>query len=196
MAERNNFARLSREARRRVMRLLVDGATQDEVRSDPEVSTELARKGLALHSTTFAAVRRCPEYAEFKASLETTECRIAADRWAAEALRDCAGITSIADVTQLELLRQLRELAVAGSGDPGELLKLATAVTRIKAGDADDRVKRLTRKLEDAEREAKAREAELLAEIDELKKRLAGTGKSAGINEETIRTIEERIGML
>lgn len=180
MAERNNFARLSRDARRRVMYLLVNGATQDEIRNDPEVAAELDRRKLALHSTTFQAIERGEEYAEYKRSLEKTERQVAADRWAAEALRDCAGITSIADLTQLKLLEQLREFAEKGAGEPGDLLKLATAVTRIKAADSDERNARLSRQLEElkrlreaAEAEHRSREAELEAKLAEKDRRIA-----------------------
>ena len=187
MAERNNFARLPRDCRRRIMYLLVNGATQEEVRLDPEVAPELAKRQLALHSTTFQAVVNGREYAEYQRSLEQTERQIAADRWAAEALRDCAGITSVADLTQMELLRQLREFAERGSGEPGDLLKLATAVARIKAADSDDRIRRLTRQLEEAKREADANEAELLRRIAALTaqndrlKELAGEVDSAAV---------------
>ncbi len=187
MAERNNFARLSRDARRRVMYLLVNGATQDEIRNDPEVAAELDRRKLALHSTTFQAIERGEEYAEYKRSLEKTERQVAADRWAAEALRDCAGITSIADLTQLKLLEQLREFAEKGAGEPGDLLKLATAVTRIKAADSDDRIARLTRQLDDVKREAAEREAGLRRQIEKLAaqnerlKELAGEIDSAAV---------------
>ena len=187
MAERNNFARLSRDARRRIMYLLVNGATQDEIRSDTEVATELDRRKLALHSTTFQAIERGEEYAEYKRSLEKTERQVAADRWAAEALRDCAGITSIADLTQLKLLEQLREFAEKGAVEPGDLLKLVTAVTRIKAADSDDRIARLTRQLEDVQRDAAEREAGLLRQIETLTarnerlKELAGEIDSAAV---------------
>ncbi len=198
MAPRNNFARLTRDCRRRIMYLMVNGATQEEVRLDPEVAPELERKALALHSTTFQAIERGKEYADYQRSLETTERQVSADRWAAEALRDCAGITSIADVTQLELLKQLREFAVKGSGEPGDLLKLATAVTRIKAADSDDRIARLNRQLDEVKRAAAETESglrrkveEMIAENETLKQKLAkyGSENSGAVIEEMDRFV-------
>ena len=80
----------------------------------------------------------------------------------------------------MALLEQLRELAEKGSGDPAELLKLATAVTRIKAADSDERNARLSRQLEElkrlreaAEAEHRSREAELEAKLAEKEKQLS-----------------------
>ncbi len=168
MAERNNFARLSYDMRRRIMHLMINGASQAEIRADQDVASELARRGLQLHSTTFLAIRRCPEYAEYKKSLEETSKKISADRWAAEALRDCAGITSVADLTQMHLLKSLRELAESGSGEPGDLLKIATAVTKIKAADASDQVVKLKSELATVRADAETREAGLQSQIEKL----------------------------
>ena len=59
------------------------------------------------------------------------------------------------------------------------MLRLTNAVTRIKAADSSDRIGRLTRQLDEAERrfeaaerEHAAREAELLAKIAELESAL------------------------
>ena len=199
MGERNNFARMSRDVRRRVMYLLVNGATQDEVREDPEVAAEIARKRLALHSTTFQAIERCPEFAKYQSSLDETEKRVAADRWAADALRDCAGITSVADLAQMQLLQQLREFAEHSVGDPGDLLKLVSAVTKIKAADQDDRIVRANRKVEELKSEFAQRESEYQAKIAELSARvaeLAAGGKSAGLTPETLKAIEEKMKIL
>lgn len=197
MAERNNFARLSYDMRRRIMHLMINGASQAEIRADQDVAAELARRGLQLHSTTFLAIRRCPEYAEYKKSLEGTSKKVAADRWAAEALRDCAGITSVADLTQMRLLESLRELAESGSGEPADLLKIATAVTKIRATDLDARVDRLENALAAAKDECNRLRAErasdvtrwnaVVAEKDaviaELRKRCGDAGGNAVIEE-------------
>lgn len=180
MAPRNNFARLPRDVRRRIMHLRLDGLTQADICNDSEVAAALAKGGVTLHSTTFMAMERSLEYANFKRSLDETERKVAADRWAAEALRDCAGIDSIADMTQMELLRQLRELAEKGAGDPDVLLKLTTAVSRIKSTDSEDRIKRLTRQLEEVKRDAMARESDLLGQIDRLTKQNARLKELAG----------------
>ncbi len=189
MAERNNFARLSYDMRRRIMHLMINGASQAEIRADQDVAAELARRGLQLHSTTFLAIRRCPEYAEYKKSLEGTSKKVAADRWAAEALRDCAGITSVADLTQMRLLESLRELAESGSGEPSELLKIATAVTKIKAADAADQVAKLKGELATVRADAETREAGLRLQIEKLTatverlKAIAGTVDNDAVSE-------------
>ena len=51
---RNNYAKLPWEIRKRVLRLLLDGAEYEAIRRDPEVAAACAARGLSLHNTTFA----------------------------------------------------------------------------------------------------------------------------------------------
>lgn len=177
---RSNLTYHPPEIRRRVYQLHYEGRTGAEIVADPEVAESIRRTGYRLHGNTLTAAWRSDDYQEYRRRREETEQRIGNARWAAEALRDTAGIGSVADMTQMALLEQLRELAEKGSGNPAELLKLATAVTRIKAADSDERNARLSRQLEElkrlreaAEAEHRSREAELEAKLAEKEKQLA-----------------------
>lgn len=204
---RSNLTYHPPEIRRRVYQLHYEGRTGAEIVTDPEVAESIRRTGYRLHGNTLTAAWRSDDYQEYRRRREETEQRIGKARWAAEALRDTAGIGSVADMTQMALLEQLRELAEKGSGDPAELLKLVTAVTRIKAADSDEKNARLSRQLEEqrkrfdaAETEHRAREAELKTQIAELELRLREAGESrkiaTGLSDEAIKQIEEQAGLL
>lgn len=204
---RSNLTYHPPEIRRRVYQLHYEGRTGAEIVADPEVAESIRRTGYRLHGNTLTAAWRSDDYQEYRRRREETEQRIGKARWAAEALRDTAGIGSVADMTQMALLEQLRELAEKGSGDPSELLKLVTAVTRIKAADSDEKNARLSRQLEEqrkrfdaAEKAHRATVAELEKEIAELELRLREAGESrkiaTGLSDEAIKQIEEQAGLL
>ena len=204
---RSNLTYHPPEIRRRVYQLHYEGRTGAEIVADPEVAESIRRTGYRLHGNTLTAAWRSDDYQEYRRRREETEQRIGKARWAAEALRDTAGIGSVADMTQMALLEQLRELAEKGSGDPSELLKLVTAVTRIKAADSDEKNARLTRQLEEqrkrfdaVEKAHRATVAELEKEIAELELRLREAGESrkiaTGLSDEAIKQIEEQAGLL
>ncbi len=204
---RSNLTYHPPEIRRRVYQLHYEGRTGAEIVADPEVAESIRRTGYRLHGNTLTAAWRSDDYQEYRRRREETEQRIGKARWAAEALRDTAGIGSVADMTQMALLEQLRELAEKGSGDPSELLKLVTAVTRIKAADSDEKNARLSRQLEEqrkrfdaVEKAHRATVAELEKEIAELELRLREAGESrkiaTGLSDEAIKQIEEQAGLL
>lgn len=204
---RSNLSYHPPEIRRRVYQLHYEGRTGAEIVADPEVAESIRRTGYRLHGNTLTAAWRSDDYQEYRRRREETEQRIGKARWAAEALRDTAGIGSVADMTQMALLEQLRELAEKGSGDPSELLKLVTAVTRIKAADSDEKNARLSRQLEEqrkrfdaVEKAHRATVAELEKEIAELELRLREAGESrkiaTGLSDEAIKQIEEQAGLL
>lgn len=159
--QRNNFSALPFEIRKRIMFLLLDGATQDAVRNDPAVARACEERGLKLHSTTFQAVARSKEFAEYKAAREATEARTAHAKWAADFLRAAGGVQDVATVTELQLLEQLREIADGGLADPKELLQVTAAVAKLKDSSAADRIRRLRREIEEKDAEiAKLKEAQ------------------------------------
>lgn len=170
---RSNLTYHSPEIRRRVYQLHYEGRTGAEIIADPEVAESIRRTGYRLHGNTLTAAWRSDDYQEYRRRREETEQRIGKARWAAEALRDTAGIGSVADMTQMALLEQLRDLAERGSGEPAELLKLATAVTKIKAADSDERNARLSRQIEELKRLRETDEAEHRTRIAELEAKLA-----------------------
>lgn len=150
--QRNNFSALPFEVRKRVMYLLLDGATQDAVRNDPEVSKACAERDLKLHSTTFQAIARSKEFAEYKAAREATEARTAHAKWAADFLRTAGGVQDVATVTELQLLEQLRQLADGGLDDPKELLQVTAAVAKLKDSATADRIRRMQRALDERDK--------------------------------------------
>ena len=198
---RNNYAKLPWEIRKRVLRLLIDGAEYEAIRRDPEVAAACAARGLSLHNTTFAAVRRSDDYRKYEAALMETEKRTGKFKWASEALKNTAGLQEIANVAQLHLLEQLRGIAENSEADPADLLRLTNAITKIKESADSERMDELRRKLREekarfdaAEIEWKTREAELLARIAELENR--ENKSEGGLSEEAIRRAEEKIRLL
>lgn len=198
---RNNYAKLPWEIRKRVLRLLLDGAEYEAIRRDPEVAAACAARGLTLHNTTFAAVRRSDDYRKYEAALMETEKRTGKFKWASEALKNTAGLQEIANVAQLHLLEQLRGIAENSEADPADLLRLTNAITKIKESADSERMDELRRKLREekarfdaAETEWKTREAELLARIAELENR--ENKSEGGLSEEAIRRAEEKIRLL
>ena len=185
---RNNYSRLPFETRQKVLALLYDGAEYDDIRNDPEVKSACEQRKIVLHNATFLAVRRGEEYRQYGEALAKTSKRIADDRWAAAALQELSGLTSVSDVTQMALLRQLRVLSENPDMDAEETLKLVNATVKIKSTELDKRVQNLQEKLAEsnrlrqaAEQEWRNREAELLvklatkdARIAELEKLIPG----------------------
>lgn len=197
---RNNYAKLPWAIRKRVLRLLFDGAEYEAIRRDPEVAAACAARGLTLHNTTFAAVRNSDDYRKYESALMETNKRTGKFKWASEALKTTAGLHDIANVAQLSLLEQLRDLAESSDADPSDLLRLTNAITKIKESAENEKLSELKRKWREehelrlaAEKEHAAREAELLAEnaakdarIAELEKLIPGvdSGKVADAMDE------------
>ena len=160
---RNNYAKLPWEIRKRVLRLLLDGAEYEAIRRDPEVAAACAARGLTLHNTTFAAVRRSDDYRKYEAALMETEKRTGKFKWASEALKNTAGLQEIANVAQLHLLEQLRGIAENSEADPADLLRLTNAITKIKESADSERLDELRRKLREKDEEIEEKKAEIEA---------------------------------
>ena len=178
--QRNNYARLPFEVRQRVLAMLYDGAEYDDIRNAPEIKAACEQRKIVLHNATFLAVRRGEEYRQYGEALAKTSKRIADDRWAAAALQELSGLTSVSDVTQMALLRQLRVLSENPDMDAEETLKLVNATVKIKSTELDKRVQHLQEKLAEsnrlrqaAEQEWRNREAELLAKLAAKDARIA-----------------------
>ncbi len=194
--QRNHFSKLSFEARKRVLFLLFDGAEPEAVRSDPTVRKNCEERGVVLSDKACHAIRRTKEYADYEASFLETARRTDGARWAAEILRTAGGLQDIADVTQLALLEQIREMTENADADPGLLLKLAGAVGKIKDGANAERVRRLQKQLEQRETELRKKKqalaelrkvlAEKDAQIEKLKV-AAGTVDGAEVSREMDR---------
>lgn len=190
---RNNIARLPQAVRYVICQMLDDGETYDAIRAEPEVATELEKRGLALHSTTFLAFRESAEYRSYCETRRRVGEEIEERRMAAYLVAQEGGADAIANAASFELLRlvmdKLKEPGV--ELEPKEISAFSTALAAYQRN-------RITEKRSDQEREFAARESELQSRIIELERKLAeqATGKTGGITEKTIQSIEEKIGML
>ncbi len=158
---RNNYAKLPWEIRKRVLHLLFDGAEYESIRRDPEVAAACAARGLTLHNTTFAAVRNSDDYRKYESALMETNKRTGKFKWASEALKTTAGLHDIANVAQLSLLEQLRDLAESSDADPSDLLRLTNAITKIKESAENDKLSELKRRLREKDEEIESKNAEI-----------------------------------
>ena len=158
---RNNYAKLPWEIRKRVLHLLFDGAEYESTRRDPEVAAACAARGLTLHNTTFAAVRNSDDYRKYESALMDTNKRTGKFKWASEALKTTAGLHDIANVAQLSLLEQLRDLAESSDADPSDLLRLTNAITKIKESAENDKLSELKRRLREKDEEIESKNAEI-----------------------------------
>ncbi len=164
------------------MRLLHDGASLAEIKQNPEVARTLAARKLPFSAAVLQRVRDSAEYRHYARCREETARRIDADRWAAAALRECAGIASVADMAQMAVLEQLREIAERGSGDPGELLKITTAVSRIKSADSARQLEELRCRLAGLEQLLGERDAEIVR-LRKSAGTLSGAEVAAALNQ-------------
>lgn len=183
---RNNFAKLPKAARTRIIYLLINGASYDEVRQDQEVAAACAARGVTLHSTTFQAIRRSGEYKRQEAAAETIWAAHEADRVVISAVNDADALATVTDIARYELGKHIRELIQAGPPEDEDISPV-------------EWVERLTRSLRTLIR---SEDQPLKAENETLKEQLAGmaarqSNKTAkGISEETLRDVEEKMGLL
>jgi len=170
--QRNNVAILPFELRKLVCRMLLDGRKYADI--DAAVKAEYPQSK-TLHATTLIAYARSVEYKNYSDGRMKIEPKLAADRWAADALRECAGIESVTDMAEMALANQLRELAdkpVAEISDLMRLVKSITAIKRTKLASKDEEHKQEIKKLKESHAvelaEKDARIAELSAKNTEL----------------------------
>jgi hypothetical protein len=182
--QRNNVAVLPFEQRKLVCRMLLDGKAYAAI--DAAVKAECPQ-AKTLHSTTLKAYRKSQEYKTYADGRMKIEPKLAADRWTADALRECAGIETVTDMAEMALANQLRELVDRNSGEASELMQLVKAVTAIKRtnlANKDEEYKQTLRKLKEQHAaELAAERAELQAEIAELSATIANlTDSRSGVD--------------
>ena len=194
--QRNNISRLPLAVRARISELLDDGATYDEIRADEAVAASLAEAGLALHSSTFGAYREGEEYREFCRARRRFGDEIERRRMAAYVVDADRSADDLARIANYELLRiVLRKLEDGEALEPGELRSVSGALAAYERN-------RISEAKEDARREADERESQYRSRIAELEGRIAeltaaaSEGREKGISEETLRKIEEKIGLM
>lgn len=190
---RHNIARLPHELRQLIAEMLDDGRTYDEVRSDPEVAAACAKAEILLHSTTFIAFRASPEYAEYCRMRREYGAEIERRRMAAFFVDQEGGADAIAKVANFELLKiVLAKLELGGDLEPKELAAVSGALAAYNRN-------RISEAKDDAKRDYAARETEYQARIAELSAKVAELSsgvRNAGLNEATLKNIEEKIGLL
>ncbi len=195
--QRNNISRLALSIRARIAELLDDGATYDEIRDDEIVSAALAEAGgLTLHSSTFGAYRESAEYQEFCRARRRFGDDIERRRMAAYVVDSDKSADDLARIANYELLRiVLRKLEDGEALEPKELRSVSGALAAYERN-------RISEAKEDARRDADERESQYRSRIADLENRIqeltvaANEGKEKGISEETLKKIEEKIGLL
>lgn len=195
--QRNNITRLPLAVRARISELLDDGATYDEVRADATVAEALSAAGeLVLHSSTFAAYRESVEYKEFCQARRRFGDDIERRRMAAYVVSADKSADDLARIANYELLRIV--LAKLEAGEELEAKELRSVSGALAAYERN----RISEAKEDARREADEKESEYRSRIAELESRIAEMTAAAndsgekGISEETLKRIEEKIGLL
>lgn len=195
--QRNNITRLPLSVRARISELLDDGATYDEVRADATVAEALSAAGeLVLHSSTFAAYRESVEYKEFCQARRRFGDDIERRRMAAYVVSADKSADDLARIANYELLRIV--LAKLEAGEELEAKELRSVSGALAAYERN----RISEAKEDARREADEKESEYRSRIAELESRIAEMTAAAndsgekGLSEETLKRIEEKIGLL
>ncbi len=195
--QRNNISRLALNVRARIAELLDDGATYDEIRSDEVVSAALAESGgLALHSSTFGAYRESAEYQEFCRARRRFGDDIERRRMAAYVVDSDKSADDLARIANYELLRiVLQKLEDGEALEPKELRSVSGALAAYERN-------RISEAKEDARRDADERESQYRSRIADLENRIqeltaaANDGKEKGITKETLKKIEEQLGLM
>ena len=195
--QRNNITRLPLAIRARIAELLDDGATYDEVRADELVAAALAAAGeVALHSSSFGAYRESKEYQEFCRTRRRFGDDIERRRMAAYVVGADKSADDLARIANYELLRiVLLKLENGEELEPKELRSVSGALAAYERN-------RISEAKEDARREAGEKESEYRSRIAELEARIgeltasASEGREKGISEETLKKIEEKIGLM
>ena len=195
--QRNNISRLPLSIRARIAELLDDGATYDEIREDEVVSAALAEAGgLALHSSTFGAYRESAEYQEFCHARRRFGDDIERRRMAAYVVGADKSADDLARIANYELLRiVLQKLEDGEALEPKELRSVSGALAAYERN-------RISEAKEDARREADEKESEYRSRIADLEGKIqeltaaANDGKEKGISKETLKKIEEQLGLM
>lgn len=176
--------KLSPETRLEICRMLDEGAEYDAIRTAPEIAEECAEKSLALHGSTFLAYQSSAEFDEYRKRRRQWDDGFERNRMAALLARMEGGADNIAALADYELLKIcLEKLSLGGDLEAKELASISRAVASYNRNRIADRF---------AEKEAAYQ-----AKIAELSTQLAAAATgNAGLTEDTLKKIEEGIGLL
>lgn len=133
--QRNNIAALPYEQRRLVSRMLFEGAKYAEIRAAVMSSTNNPHGTLTLHNSSLMAWSKSLEYTRYRTAREQDEAETAVTRAQAEALNDGRGPESMADLTVMEVVKELYKQTKGGAitdlGDLAEVTKALAPLLRV-----------------------------------------------------------------
>ena len=193
---RSKISMLPHQARWRIYNLLLDGATLKSLLADPEVKNALDRAGFTLNSNNISAVRENGEFIDFVQMRRKYLERKYKDMMSAAIAKGTGSLESMTDQARCKLMETLSELADLSDLPDEERIKavrsLSQSVASLSNPVKDTQIAELKRQLAEAEK----RNAELLEELDRLKKAPSTAPAAEGLSETAIRQAEEKIKLL
>jgi len=126
---RNNIRVLPYEAQRLVSKMLVKKDRYDEIRTALAPFISALPKPVTIHNSSILAWSKSADYIRYRTACETDEQESAIVRAQAEALNDGRGPESMADLTCMEVIRELyRQTKAGGIKDLGDLANVTKAL--------------------------------------------------------------------
>ena len=203
---RSNFSMLPAALRWKIIFMIDDGATFEAVANDPEIAGEYKKRGLRLTAPAMSGIKKSKEYQEVTAARRRKQLADRSSQLTTALLRDAGTLETVSDQARVKLIQALSDLSDLpensdlSDGDRVKALRsLAQSVGALTNPAKDNQIAELKRRLREKEDEIEAKNAEIerlkaehKAEIEQLK----GGAKNKGVSEETMREVEEKIGLL
>ena len=179
---RSNFSFLPFDLRFRIIGMIQDGRTAASIAADPEVAGAYKALGSTFNRATMTRIKKSKEYREWSQRRLKEKESFDSDRLTSALLKENASLETISDQAKVSLMKALSDLSdLSDESRIKALRSLAQSVAALTNPAKDNRIASLLRKLDEkeaqfrsAEEEWKTREAELLAEIAELRKQVPG----------------------
>ena len=196
---RSNFSMLPFSLRLKIIFMIDDGATFEAVSSDPEIAAEYKKRGLRLTAPAMSGIKKSQEYREMTAKRRQKQLADQSEQITTALLRDAGELDTVSDQVKVALLRLVQDCVRANPDDTKEVERLVRSAVNLSNPAKDNQIAELKRKLREKDDEIEAKNAEIerlkaehKAEIEQLK----GGAKNKGVSEETMREVEEKIGLL
>ena len=177
---RSNFSLLPFELQYKIISMIQDGATFATIAADSEIAEAYRIRGLKLVPPAISRLRKSEQYREWTARRLKGCVNSVSDRLTTAFLKENGALETIAEQTKVALLKLVRECVEANPDDTKEVERLVRSVVNLSNPAKDNRIAELKRKLEDfrqrldgAETEWRAREAELEVKLAEKNRRIA-----------------------
>ena len=185
--------------RLKIIFMIDDGATFEAVSSDPEIAAEYKKRGLRLTAPAMSGIKKSQEYREMTAKRRQKQLADQSEQITTALLRDAGELDTVSDQVKVALLRLVQDCVKANPDDTKEVERLVRSAVNLSNPAKDNQIAELKRKLREKDDEIEAKNAEIerlkaehKAEIEQLK----GGAKNKGVSEETMREVEEKIGLL